>query len=145
MSAHYDLAIAGGGLGGAALAKRMADRGARVLVIEHERQFKDRVRGEMMFPWGYAEANALGVAECLGDNGYRPGYRNVIRWVDFYAVTERMFHREVAHTTPQHLPCLAFYHPAMQESLLGAPKLREPQCAAARPFAKCGQVRCRHW
>ena len=67
MSAHYDLAIAGGGLGGAALAKSMADRGARVLVIEHERQFKDRVRGEMMSPWGYAEANALGVAECLGD------------------------------------------------------------------------------
>ncbi len=67
MSAHYDLAIAGGGLGGAALTKSMADRGARVLVIEHERQFKDRVRGEMMFPWGYAEANSLGVAECLGD------------------------------------------------------------------------------
>jgi 2-polyprenyl-6-methoxyphenol hydroxylase-like FAD-dependent oxidoreductase len=134
MSAHYDLAIAGGGLGGAALAKSMAEHGARVLVIEHERQFKDRVRGEMMFPWGYAEANALGVAECLGDTGRR----NVIRWVDFYAVTERMFHREVALTTPQQLPCLAFYHPAMQESLLGA---AEAAGATVRRGAAVREVR----
>jgi 2-polyprenyl-6-methoxyphenol hydroxylase-like FAD-dependent oxidoreductase len=47
MSAH-DVVIAGGGLGGAALAKSMAESGARVLVIEHERQFKDRIRGELI-------------------------------------------------------------------------------------------------
>ncbi len=118
MSKLYDVAIAGGGLGGAALAKSMAERGAKVLVIEHERQFKDRVRGEILTPWGFAEAHALGVAGCLGDaNG------NEIRWMDVYALTERMVHREVAATTPQQLPCLAFYHPAMQESLLGAAAL----------------------
>lgn len=111
----YDVVIAGGGLGGAALAKNMAESGARVLVIEHERQFQDRIRGELMFPWGYAEAHALGVAECLADTN-----RHEIPWVDIYASTERMFHREVAPTTPQQRPCLAFYHPAMQESLLAA-------------------------
>jgi 2-polyprenyl-6-methoxyphenol hydroxylase-like FAD-dependent oxidoreductase len=113
MSTPYDVAIAGGGLGGAALAKNMAERGASVLVIEHERQFKDRVRGEMMFPWGNAEAHALGVAGCLADAG---GHE--IGWVDSYVVNDRVAHREVVPTTPAQLPCLACYHPAMQESLL---------------------------
>lgn len=115
MSTNYDVAVAGGGLGGAALARSLAEHGVKVLLIEHERQFKDRVRGEMMFPWGYAEARALGVAESMNDAG---GHE--IHWVDSYVVKERVFHREVVPTTPQQLPCLAFYHPAMQESLLGA-------------------------
>ncbi|MGE5206752.1 MAG: FAD-dependent oxidoreductase [Chlamydiota bacterium] len=114
MSKLYDIAIAGGGLGGAALAKSMAERGAKVLVIERERQFRDRIRGEILVPWGYAEARALGVSECLRSDG------NEVHWMDVYAVTERMVHREFVSTTPQQLPCLAFYHPAMQESLLGA-------------------------
>ncbi len=115
MSITYDLAIAGGGLGGAALAKSMAERGASVLVIEHERQFKDRVRGEMMFPWGHAEAIALGVAGSFGDAN-----RHEIHWMDLFVSTERLQRREIVPTTPQQLPCLAFYHPVMQESLLEA-------------------------
>jgi hypothetical protein len=80
----------------------MAERGASVLVIEHERQFKDRVRGEMMFPWGHAEVQALGVAGCLAEAGGHP-----IGWVDSYVVNDRVAHREVVSTTPQQLPCLA--------------------------------------
>jgi 2-polyprenyl-6-methoxyphenol hydroxylase-like FAD-dependent oxidoreductase len=113
MSTLYDLAIAGGGLGGAALAINMAERGAKVLVVERERQFKDRVRGEMMFPWGHAEVQALGVADCFAEAG---GHE--VGWVDSYVVSDRVAHREAAPTTPQQLPCLACYHPAMQESLL---------------------------
>jgi 2-polyprenyl-6-methoxyphenol hydroxylase-like FAD-dependent oxidoreductase len=113
MPTSYDVAIAGGGLGGAALAKNMAEHGANVLVIEHEQQFKDRVRGEMMFPWGNAEAHSLGIAGCLADAG---GHE--ISWVDSYVVNDRVAHREVVPTTPSQLPCLACYHPAMQESLL---------------------------
>ena len=41
----YDIITIGGGLGGAALAKVMADYGARVLVLESETRFRDRVRG----------------------------------------------------------------------------------------------------
>jgi menaquinone-9 beta-reductase len=52
----YDLIIAGGGLGGAALAKVMAGAGAKVLVLERELKFKDRVRGEFIPPWGIVEA-----------------------------------------------------------------------------------------
>ncbi|MGP8253656.1 MAG: FAD-dependent oxidoreductase [Terracidiphilus sp.] len=113
MTTNYDLAIAGGGLGGSALAINMAQRGAKVLVIERERQFKDRVRGEMMFPWGHAEVRALGVADHFAEAG-----GHFINWVDSYLVNKCLVHREVVPTTPQQLPCMACYHPAMQESLL---------------------------
>ena len=109
------MAIAGGGLGGAALAKNMAEHGARVLVIEHERQFKDRVRGEAMFPWGYAEAQALGVTDCLAEAG-----RHHLNWIDTYVVGDRVERREVIPSTKHQLPFLTCYHPAMQESLLKA-------------------------
>ncbi len=51
---NYDIVIVGGGLGGSALAKAMAERGASVLVLEREKQFRDRVRGEGVWPWGGA-------------------------------------------------------------------------------------------
>jgi hypothetical protein len=37
----------------------MAERGAKLLVSEREQQFKDRVRGEAIVPWGVAEAMSL--------------------------------------------------------------------------------------
>jgi len=43
---HFDLITVGGGLAASTLARSMAERGASVLVLEHETQFKDRVRGE---------------------------------------------------------------------------------------------------
>ena len=55
-SGIYDIITVGGGLGGASLAKAMAEHGAKVLVLERETQFKDRVRGEGMMPWGVADA-----------------------------------------------------------------------------------------
>lgn len=65
MGELFDLIVVGGGLGGAALARSLAANGARVLVIEREERFRDRVRGEMMTPWGVAEAENLGIAELL--------------------------------------------------------------------------------
>ena len=75
MRTDYDLIVVGGGLGGAALAKAMAERGARVLVIERERQFRDRVRGEGIFPWGATELRRLGlyqqpIEECAQEIGW---------------------------------------------------------------------------
>ena len=64
-SGTYDIITVGGGLGGAALAKAMAEHGARVLVLEREKQFKDRVRGESLAPWGVAETQALGLYDLL--------------------------------------------------------------------------------
>jgi|SRR5450432_3330018 len=61
----YDIISVGGGLGGSAIAKAMAEAGARVLVLERERQFHDRVRGEGLSPWGGAEAARLGLSDAL--------------------------------------------------------------------------------
>ena len=59
----YDIITIGGGLGGAALAKVMAESGARVLVLESEPQFKDRVRGEVMLSWGVAPRGVVPLDE----------------------------------------------------------------------------------
>ena len=59
-SGIYDIITVGGGLGGAALAKAMAEHGARVLVLEREERFRDRIRGEQMSLWGVSETQELG-------------------------------------------------------------------------------------
>src|SRR5262249_36099068 len=107
-SLQYDIITVGGGLGGAALAKAMAERGARVLVLEREKEFKDRVRGEFMTPWGVAEAKELGIYEPIRD-----GCGNEA------AITDLGFGpRDLTSTTPQQLPALGFCHPEMQEVVL---------------------------
>jgi len=58
---HYDIVTIGGGIAASALAKAMAERGARVLVLEPETQFKDRMRGEGLVSWGGGEARELGI------------------------------------------------------------------------------------
>jgi len=68
-STDYDIITIGGGLGGAALAKVMAEHGARVLVLESELNFKDRIRGEVMMSWRVADAKALGIYECMKTAG----------------------------------------------------------------------------
>ena len=113
--APYDLVTVGGGVGGAALAKAMAERGHRVLVVERETKFKDRVRGEFVFPWGVAEAKELGVYEALIQaGGHHPRY-----WAD-YAGPDPLPPRDFAEDTPLKLRGLCIYHPWMQEALLQA-------------------------
>jgi 2-polyprenyl-6-methoxyphenol hydroxylase-like FAD-dependent oxidoreductase len=111
----YDIITVGGGLGGSSLAKAMAEHGVRVLVLEREKQFKDRVRGEWMAPWGVAEAKALGIYEIL-----RETCGHNVLWWDIYLGLTQIEHRDFAATTPQQLPSLTFAHPEMQEVLLHA-------------------------
>lgn len=127
----YDIVTIGGGLGGAALAKSMAEHGARVLVLERETAFKDRVRGEGMGTWGAAEAKQLGIYDLLVDCGAEvPGWDQAVGPM---VVQER----DVVATTPQALPTLTFYHPAMQEALLRA---AEAAGAKVRRGAKAAGV-----
>jgi 2-polyprenyl-6-methoxyphenol hydroxylase-like FAD-dependent oxidoreductase len=130
MSAYdYDLLIVGGGLGGAALAKVMADAGARVLVLERERQFKDRVRGEFLAPWGVAEAQQLAIADLLRGCGCDAPLAEMGMGQP----------RDLPSTTPQSLPAMGFSHPEMQEALLqaavtaGAHVRRETVVTAVEP------------
>jgi 2-polyprenyl-6-methoxyphenol hydroxylase-like FAD-dependent oxidoreductase len=114
-SGTYDIITVGGGLGGAALAKAMAEHGARVLVLEREQQFKDRVRGEGVAPWGVAEMQALGLYALL-----RTTCAHELPQLGFYLGPEFGEPRDLIATTPQRLPGVSFYHPAMQEVLLQA-------------------------
>src|SRR5438874_1708365 len=111
----YDLITIGGGLGGSALAKSIAERGARVLVLERETKFKDRVRGEGLTPWGAGEARELGIYDII-----KSACGHELPWWDNYLGPMQIMHRDMPSTTPQGLPSLAFYHPAMQETLLQA-------------------------
>src|SRR5690606_13005068 len=61
----FDVVVIGGGVAGAACAFRLAGAGAHVLVLEREPRFADRVRGEVMYPWGVAEARRLGLGGVL--------------------------------------------------------------------------------
>jgi menaquinone-9 beta-reductase len=65
----YDIITVGGGLAGSALAKAMAERGARVLLVERETNFKDRGRGEALAPWGVENVRRLGLFDRLAEHG----------------------------------------------------------------------------
>jgi 2-polyprenyl-6-methoxyphenol hydroxylase-like FAD-dependent oxidoreductase len=114
-TSRYDIITVGGGLGGAALAKSMAEHGVRVLVVEREKRLKDRIRGELMSPWGVAETKALGIHELLRATCACECPRLV-----FYTDPRFAEPRDLLGTTPQQLPIFTFFHPAMQEALLQA-------------------------
>lgn len=111
----YDIVIIGGGIGGATLAKVMAEYGARVLVLEKDRSFKDRVRGDAMAPWGTPEAKQLGIFQLLLDTCAQE-----IPWVDGYLGKLKLEHRHLPTTTRCQASELTFHHPQMQEVLIQA-------------------------
>jgi 2-polyprenyl-6-methoxyphenol hydroxylase-like FAD-dependent oxidoreductase len=79
-----------------------------VLVLEKESQFRDRVRGECLVPWGVAEARELGIADLL-----LAMCAKEVPWVEM-----GLGPRNLAETTQQKLPSFSFCHPEMQEALL---------------------------
>jgi 2-polyprenyl-6-methoxyphenol hydroxylase-like FAD-dependent oxidoreductase len=113
MTLPYDVITVGGGLAGSALAKCLAERGYRVLVLERETRFKDRVRGEQMHPWGVTEARTLGIYQRLGE---ACGHQT--RWWTRYQGPTSLRRRDLAQTTPHGVGSFNFYHPEMQETLL---------------------------
>jgi choline dehydrogenase-like flavoprotein len=138
ISDHYDIVTVGGGLGSSSLAKVMAEAGKQVLVLEREREFKDRVRGEYMCPWGVAEARELGLYELIRDSC----------GMDAPIVDMGFGPRDLVATTPQQLPSLGFCHPEMQEVVLtaaqhaGADVLRGVTVTDVKP-GPTPSVRCR--
>jgi 2-polyprenyl-6-methoxyphenol hydroxylase-like FAD-dependent oxidoreductase len=108
----YELIVIGGGVTGSSLASRMASSGARVLIVEREPRFRDRIRGEALQPWGVAEARKLGISEVL------QGRVAELLWFDQILNGELAFHRDLAATTVPGQPMWGFYHPDAQEVLL---------------------------
>ncbi len=105
---EHDLLVVGGGLAGSSIAAAMVQAGARVLVVEREPAFRDRVRGEAMLPWGGAEAGELGILDRL-----LAGCAHQARWL-----TMPDMNRDLVETTPARLGFLGFHHPEMQQCLL---------------------------
>lgn len=96
MTQQPDVVVVGGGIAGSALAAKVAGSGLRVLVLERQEEFRDRVRGEAMMPWGVAEAQRLGVDRLLldvggGFIGQSVGYDETIAPSDVAALPLSMF------------------------------------------------------
>jgi 2-polyprenyl-6-methoxyphenol hydroxylase-like FAD-dependent oxidoreductase len=56
----YDLIIVGGGMAGSSLAIALAGRRIRILIVEQQEKFRDRIRGEVLMPWGKSRGETLG-------------------------------------------------------------------------------------
>jgi menaquinone-9 beta-reductase len=111
----YDLICVGGGLAGSALAKVMAEHGAKVLVIEGTEFFVDRIRGEATHSWGAAEAKKLGIYDLiLQARGVE------VRWLHRHLLPTRSPPLDAIAATGHHLPRLCFSYPDLQELLIRA-------------------------
>jgi len=124
----YDLVVTGGGLAGSSLGIALAEQGARVLIVEKEGTFKDRVRGEGMLPWGAAEAKTLGI--------YQPLIDSCGREVQWWTTPQGQPNPRV--TSPSGVGCRNFYHPEMQQLLLDL--AAKAGCDVRRPAEVTGVV-----
>jgi len=73
--------IIGGGIAGTALACNLADADIPVVLLERQKTYRDRVRGEVLNCWGIQEARELGVDEAFVDRRrkLRPPIRRIRR------------------------------------------------------------------
>lgn len=67
-----DVVIVGGGIAGSTLSIVLARSGVSVTLVEREAAFRDRIRGDSMFPWAAAITQDLGIHDLLVPGGARP-------------------------------------------------------------------------
>lgn len=91
----------------------MAQAGFRVLIIDKELKFRDRIRGEVLLPWGSVEAHELGIYDLLLQTCAREALRE-----HFYYNAKASAPRDFRTSTPKGTCTLSFHHPEMQEVLL---------------------------
>jgi 2-polyprenyl-6-methoxyphenol hydroxylase-like FAD-dependent oxidoreductase len=109
----YDLIIVGGGLAGSSLAIALAPLGARILIVEHQDEYRDRIRGEVLMPWGSLEAKSLGIYDHLLES-----CAIEVPYYSRFRTGAPALVRDLLATTPANTCCMTFPHPAMQEVLL---------------------------
>ena len=110
----FDAVIAGGGLAGSFLGGVLARAGLGVLVVEKESGFRDRIRGELTWPWGHYEALQAGLGEPLAQAGVVP-----LPVIDFYQDRKRVESQRWETMSLDALPAIGFSHPHLQEVALG--------------------------
>lgn len=115
MNQQFDIAIVGGGVAGASLATVLARAGLGVAVVERERVFRDRIRGEGIHPWGVAEVYRLGLEPVLAAAGANP----LPVWQRYQdRVPQEPF--VWAEVSTDGRPEIGVYHPALQQAALDA-------------------------
>lgn len=110
-----DVVIVGGGFAGASLGLVLARAGVSVTLVEREAAFRDRVRGDSLFPWGAAIAQELGLHDLLAEGGSRP----LPLW-QIYEDREPSEAYVWGTDIPTPHVVWGVYLPQMQEALLGA-------------------------
>jgi 2-polyprenyl-6-methoxyphenol hydroxylase-like FAD-dependent oxidoreductase len=140
MSQQYsDVIVVGGGFAGSSLAISLAQAGVRVLLLEAETAFRDRVRGEVLFPWGVAETQRLGIHDLLHSAGATP-----LPYRDTYVGGVLRKRSAFAEESDLHGSPLTFNHAAVQETLINAARdsgvevIRGADVQDLRPGAKPG-------
>ncbi len=98
---------------GSSLAITLAREGVDVLVVERERVFRDRVRGEVMATWGTVEAKRLGLFGLL-----RERCATEVRYQTYRVEGVVAASLDLPMAAPHFEPSLAFPHPVMQQALI---------------------------
>ena len=109
----FDVVIAGGGLAGSSLGGVLAKSGLDVLVVEEETGFRDRIRGELTFPWGHYEALRAGLGEPLTQVGALP-----LPTLGVYQDRQCVDSLRWETVALESLPAVGFSHPELQEVAL---------------------------
>jgi menaquinone-9 beta-reductase len=109
----FDVVVAGGGLAGSSLAGVLARSGLGVLVVEKEKVFRDRIRGELAWPWGHSEALRAGLGEPLEQLGVVP-----LPAIGFYQDRKLVDSLPWGSISIDGLPAIGFSHPELQQVLL---------------------------
>ena len=122
----FDVVIAGGGLAGSSLGGVLAGSGLGVLVVEKESGFRDRIRGELTWPWGHYEALRAGLGEPLAQAGVVP-----LPVIDFYQDGQRVESQRWETISLDALPAIGFSHPHLQEVALAWAESQGADRAAA--------------
>jgi 2-polyprenyl-6-methoxyphenol hydroxylase-like FAD-dependent oxidoreductase len=108
-----DIAITGGGVAGASLAAVLASAGFGVVLIEREANYRDRVRGESIHPWGVTQLEELGLGVVLRAAGAQALPRS-----RFYAERVASDASRWDSIEPGLPSEWAIYHPTLQTALL---------------------------
>jgi 2-polyprenyl-6-methoxyphenol hydroxylase-like FAD-dependent oxidoreductase len=95
------------------LAITLAREGVDVLVVERDKVFRDRVRGEVMATWGTVEAKRLGLFELL-----RERCATEVRHLTYSVEGAVAASIDLPTAAPHFEPSLAFHHPVMQQALI---------------------------
>jgi len=118
---NRDIVIIGGGIGGCALATRLATAGLEVTVLEREPVYRDMVRGEALMPWGYLEAVELGVADAiLAADGMSVITRMVPYDEALSVETAQRLSSDLSSIVPGSPGVIGVGHPELREALAAA-------------------------